>query len=168
MSDSPTPKPAVQFRDLRPEDIKLIAARHGVLYADEHGFDDSFATVVSEILQDFQRNRRPDVERAWIATRDQQVLGSVFCVHVTDQMAKLRLFYLEPEARGLGLGRQLLEACIDFARAAGYQRLQLWTHEIHTAACALYQKAGFRMVSANPVQNYGQKLVEQEWQIELC
>ncbi|MCF6317443.1 MAG: GNAT family N-acetyltransferase [Marinosulfonomonas sp.] len=145
----------------------LIASRHGVLYAQEHGFDDSFEPLVAQILVDFLRTRRPQMERAWIAARGEHILGSIFCVRVSDDTAKLRLFYLEPAARGLGLGRKMLEACIGFARAAGYRRLVLWTHESHAAACSLYRKAGFAMVSESPVHNYGQDLVEQEWQIEL-
>lgn len=160
-------QPAVQFRDLQIGDVGLITSRHGVLYAKEHGFDESFELTVAEILLDFQRNRRPNVERAWIACRDQQILGSIFCTHLNDQDAKLRLFYLEPEARGLGVGRQMLQLCLSFARDAGYQRLRLWTHESHLAACALYRAMGFTLVNAHSVQNYGQELVEQEWQTEL-
>ncbi len=161
-------KPAAQLRDLQVGDMEHIASRHGVLYAQEHGFDDSFEPLVAQILVDFLRTRRPQMERAWIAVRADHILGSIFCVRVSDDTAKLRLFYLEPEARGLGLGRQMLEACIGFAQAAGYRRLLLWTHKSHEAACSLYRKAGFVMISESPVHNYGQNLVEQEWQIELC
>ena len=161
------PTPEVQLRDLQIGDLGLIASRHGVLYASECGFDDSFEPLVAEILLEFWRNRQPGKERAWIAVRDAQILGSVFCVRLDDETAKLRLFYLEPEARGLGLGRQLLEACTSFACEAGYRQLVLWTHESHQAACALYRKSGFTMVSETPVHNYGQDLVEQAWQIDL-
>lgn len=168
LSDQALVPAGVQFRDLEIGDIGLIASRHGVLYAKEHGFDQSFELAVADILLEFQRRRLPNVERAWVACRDQQMLGSVFCVRVSDQEAKLRLFYLEPAARGLGLGRQMLQLCLRFAREAGYQRMTLWTHETHQAACALYLAAGFSMIRANSVLNYGQELVEQEWQIELC
>lgn len=162
------PADTVALRDLKIGDIGMIAARHGVLYAAEHGFDASFEPAVADILLEYQRSRAPGMQRAWIAARGEQVLGSVFCVRVTDTLAKLRLFYLEPEARGLGLGQQMLEACLQFATEAGYLRLELWTHDIHHAACGLYQRAGFTMISANPVQNYGKDLIEQQWQIELC
>lgn len=167
LSDDAGHPPAVELRDIQVGDMGLIASRHGVLYAQEHGFDDSFEPLVAQILVDFLRTRRPQMERAWIAARGEHILGSIFCVRVSDDTAKLRLFYLEPAARGLGLGRKMLEACIGFARAAGYRRLVLWTHESHAAACSLYRKAGFAMVSESPVHNYGQDLVEQEWQIEL-
>ena len=111
----PATASAVTFRDLKIGDIGLIASRHGVLYAREHGFDDSFEPAVADILLAFQRNRRPEVERAFIATRDDQMLGSIFCMRVTDQLAKLRLFYLEPAARGSGVGaanaKGLYELC---------------------------------------------------------
>ncbi len=82
-------------------------------------------------------------------------------------VAKLRLFLLEPEARGRGLGQRLLDACLGFARAAGYRRLELWTHESHRAACALYARNGFRLVGSRPVRSFGQDLVEQTWEIPL-
>lgn len=157
----------VQLRDLQIGDLGLIAARHGLLYAEEHGFDDSFELQVAEILLAYRRNQRPDCERAWIAVRDGQILGSIFCMRQSDKVAKLRLFYLEPEARRLGLGKRMLAACIDFARAAGYRQMRLGTHESHRAACSLYMSAGFSMVRQTPVHNYGQDLVEQAWQIDL-
>lgn len=157
----------VQFRDIQIGDLGLLASRHGVLYEKECGFDQSFELLVTDILLDFWRNRQPTKERAWIATRGEQVVGSIFCVRIDDETAKLRLFHLEPEVRGLGLGRRMLEICIGFAREAGYQRLALWTHESHQAACALYQKTGFTMVSEIPVHSFGQELVEQAWQIDL-
>lgn len=168
LSDVAHPPPAVQLRDLQIGDMGLIASRHGVLYSVEHGFDDSFEPQVAEILLAFRRNRRPNRERAWVAARGERILGSIFCVQVDDETAKLRLFYLEPDARGLGLGRRMLEACIGFARDAGYQRMVLWTHESHQAACSLYRKSGFTMVSETPCHNFGQDLVEQAWQIDLC
>lgn len=168
LSDDAQPLPEVQLRDLQIGGIGLIASRHGVLYAAEHGFDDSFEPQVAEILLAFRRNRHPKYERAWVAARGAQILGSIFCVRVDDQTAKLRLFYLEPDARGLGLGRRMLEACIGFARDAGYQRMVLSTHKSHQAACALYRKSAFTMVSEIPCHNYGQDLVGQAWQIDLC
>ncbi len=157
----------VQLRDIQIGDLGHLASRHGVLYAQECGFDQSFELLVADILLDFWRDRDPKVERAWVAARGEQILGSIFCVRVDAQTAKLRLFHLEPEARGLGLGQRMLETCVQFARDVGYQRMVLWTHESHEAACALYRKNGFTMLSATPVRSFGQDLIEQAWQINL-
>lgn len=167
LSNTALQPPLVQLRDLKIGDLGLIASRHGVLYAQEHGFDETFEILVAGILAEFVQSRILAKERAWVATRGGQVLGSIFCVHVSDEVAKLRLFYLEPTARGLGLGWEMLTACLEFARAAGYRKMVLWTHESHPAACALYQKAGFKMIKATQVHNFGQDLVEQEWRVDL-
>jgi GNAT superfamily N-acetyltransferase len=95
-------------------------------------------------------------------------LGSIFCVQSGEPgIAKLRLFLLEPEARGRGLGQRLLDACLGFAADRGYRRMRLWTHESHRAACALYVKNGFDCVASRPVRSFGQDLVEQTWERDL-
>ncbi len=167
LSPEKPPSLPVELRDIQIGDLGHLASRHGVLYAKECGFDQSFELLVTDILLEFWRNHHPRKERAWIAARGDQVLGSIFCVRIDDQTAKLRLFHLEPTARGLGLGQRMLETCIGFACDTGYQRMVLWTHESHEAACALYRKNGFTMLSATPVHNFGQDLVEQAWQINL-
>jgi len=155
------------LRPFRADDAEWLAARHGVLYAEQDGFDESFAPLVAEILAGFLQNHEQDRERGWIAQRGETRLGSIFCVKLDDKTAKLRLFLVEPEARGQGLGKHLLEVCITFARQAGYQRLTLWTHESHEAACALYQRNGFACVNSFEVHSFGQDLVEQTWEIAL-
>ena len=138
------------------------------LYAEAEGFDETFEPLVAEILIDFLKNRDPSVERAWIAVREGQRLGSIFCVRSDEPgTAKLRLFLVEPKARGTGLGHRLLQLCIDHARSRGFRKLRLWTHESHTAACALYAKYGFLCVAAEPVRSFGVDLIEQTWELDL-
>lgn len=159
---------SVSLRDLAIGDAGWLIQRHGELYADEEGFDASFEALVAEILAGFIRQNDPQTERAFIAVAGKQRLGSVFCVQSgTPGVAKLRLFLLEPDARGLGLGKTLLDACLDFARTKGYRKMELWTHESHRAACALYEKVGFRCTASKPVHSFGVDLVEQAWEIDL-
>lgn len=158
----------VEFRDLTVGDAGWLIEQHALQYARDEGFDASFEAVVAEILADYIRNRTPEFERAFIAWRDNRRLGSVFCVKSGEEgVAKLRLFLLVPEARGAGLGRELLTACLDFARAAGYRKMRLWTHESHKAACALYRAFGFECVRSVPVRSFGVDLVEQTWEVAL-
>lgn len=157
----------VILRDLAIGDAGWLIEQHGVLYARDEGFDYTFEALVAEILADFIRNRDPSCERAWIAEEDGQRLGSVFCVRLDEETAKLRLFLLVPEARGKGLGHRLLTTCMDHARAKGFKRMQLWTHESHLAACALYAAHGWRLTSSNAVHSFGVDLVEQAWEIDL-
>lgn len=157
----------VTLRDLRIGDAGWVIQQHGEHYARNDGFDESFEALVAEILVDYIRHHDPTCERAWIAEQDGERLGSIFCVRLNETTAKLRLFLLTPQARGKGLGKRLLAACMDYARARGYARMQLATHESHLAACALYRAAGWRLVSSESVHHYGVDLVEQIWDIDL-
>ena len=160
--------PPVTLRDLAIGDAGWLIQRHAELYAQDEGFDETFEAVVAEILAAYIRNRNPDTERAFIAVSGTRRLGSIFCVQSgTPGVAKLRLFLLEPEARGLGLGKRLLTECLEYARAKNYRKMQLWTHESHRAACALYQEFGFELTASQPVRNFGVDLVEQTWEIDL-
>jgi DNA-binding MarR family transcriptional regulator/RimJ/RimL family protein N-acetyltransferase len=152
------------LRDLRPGDAGWLIGQHGALYARDEGYDVSFEALVAEILAAFLRGHDPARERGWIAEAGGRRLGSIFCVRLSDEVAKLRLFLLVPEVRGRGLGQRLLDTCTDFARAAGYRKMTLWTHESHRAACALYAKNGWQKLSEVPTHSFGQDVVEQEWE----
>ena len=157
----------VSLRDLEIGDAGWLIQQHAELYATAEGFDETFEPLVAEILADFIRNHDPTCERAWIATRNGERLGSIFCVRQDETTAKLRLFLLVPWARGLGLGKMLLNECMGYAREKGYARMQLWTHESHRAACALYESHGFELIDSKPVHSFGCDLIEQTWAITL-
>ena len=159
-AQEPTIRPATEA------DFDWIVARHAERYARDEGFDDTFGPLVAGILVEFFACHDPERERGWIAETDRRV-GSIFCVRLDEETAKLRLFLLEPEARGLGLGRRLLGTCTGFAKAAGYRRMTLWTHESHRAACRLYAVDGFLCVASRPVHSFGRDLVEQTWTRDL-
>ncbi|MDU8928456.1 GNAT family N-acetyltransferase [Alisedimentitalea sp. MJ-SS2] len=155
------------LRDLQIGDAGWLIEQHAKLYAREEGFDHTFEALVAEILAGFIRDHDPACERGWIAEQDGQRFGSIFCVRVDADTAKLRLFLTVPEARGRGVGKQLLAECMGYARENGYKRMQLWTHESHRAACALYTAAGWECVSSKPVHSFGVDLIEQSWEITL-
>jgi len=158
----------VAIRDLRPGDAGWVIMRHAELYADEEGFDATFEPLVARILADFLATREPSTERGWIAEGPSGArLGCIFCVRVDAETAKLRLFLVEPEARGTGLGRRLLEACVGHARDQGFERLTLWTHAEHRAACRLYRSAGFVRTGSKRVRSYGRDLTEETWSMAL-
>ena len=160
-------EPPVILRRHRVGDLGWIARRQGMLYAEEHGWDETFEAMVAEIGAAFVKSHDPERERAWIAERGGAILGSVFLVRVSDEEAKLRMLYVEPAARGLGLGKRLTEECIAFARAQGYRRLTLWTNDILHAARHLYERAGFRLIREEPHRSFGKDLVGQYWELTL-
>ena len=155
------------LRPHRPGDIGWVISRHGQLYAEEFGWDDSFEALVARIGADFIDKFQPGLERAWIAERGGQRVGAVFIVRKSKTVAKLRMLLIEPDARGLGLGKRLVEECISFARAAGYRKMILWTHDILLAARGIYQRAGFKLVSSEPNFAFGRQLNTEVWELRL-
>lgn len=157
----------IEIRKFDETDRDWVIDQHGDHYAQVEGFDASFKVLVAQILDDFIENHDPNTKAGWIAWQGAERLGSIFCVGIDAQTAKLRLFLLTPESRGRGLGGQMLNHCMGFARENGYRQMKLWTHESHRAAGALYAKTGWELTSSKPVVSFGQALVEQHWQIVL-
>ena len=165
--EPPETRPVVILRDPIPGDLGWVIHRQAVIYTSEYGWDNSFEALVADIAARFIREFDPTRERCWIAERDGAVIGSIFLVHDTDETAKLRMLYVDAEARGLGVGRTLVTACIDHARACCYRRLRLWTFDILTAAARIYQQAGFQLIEETPEHSFGHDLTAQIWELAL-
>ncbi len=155
------------LREHRSGDMGFITHRHGVLYFEEYGYDQTFEALVAEIAAKFIQNFDPARERCWIAERDGAIVGCVFVVKYTEDTAKLRLLLVEPSARGLGLGSRLVEECLRFAAAKHYRKIVLWTQSELLAARAIYKKAGFRCIAEEPHHSFGKDLVAETWERDL-
>jgi GNAT superfamily N-acetyltransferase len=155
------------LRGLQPGDIGWITHRQGLLYYEEYGWDETFEALVAEILAKSVQSFDPDWERAWVVEQDGLVIGSVFVVKESDTVAKLRLLYVDRAARGLGIGRRLVDECIRFSRACGYKTLTLWTNDILASARHIYEAVGFRLVAQEAHRSFGKDLIGQNWDLDL-
>jgi DNA-binding MarR family transcriptional regulator/N-acetylglutamate synthase-like GNAT family acetyltransferase len=162
------PEPEVTIRGLGPGDLGWVVQRHGEIYWNEFGWDQTFEGLVARIVADHLANARPRRAAAWIAEVDGARAGCVFCCEREPDVAQLRILLVEPWARGLGLGARLVRECIEFARWAGYVKIVLWTNDVLVAARRIYQAAGFELVEEEPHHSFGHDLVGQTWSLDLA
>lgn len=156
----------LKLRDPEPGDLGWVVQRHG-LYARECGWNIEFEALVASIVGEFVKNFDPKLERCWIAELHGKPVGSVFIVRYSEGSAKLRLLYVDPEVRGHGIGRKLVNAAVEFARSAGYVDVVLWTNPSLIAARKIYEDSGFVMVDARTEPAFGVEFVSQTWKKDL-
>ena len=160
-------KAEYSLRSLRPGDIGWIIHRQEVLYFEEYGWNEEFEALIAGIMSKFVLEFDPKMEKCWVADRAREIVGSVFLVKKTKTIAQLRLLYVEPSARGLGIGRRLVDECVRFARAKGYRKITLWTNDVLVSARRIYEAAGFRLVEEEKHRSFGKSLVGQNWELKL-
>ncbi len=152
----------------RPGDLGWVVMAHGKIYAEEFGWDSSFEALVARIVADYATDAQDDRAAAWIAERGGRRVGCVFCVPGdVEATAKLRILLVHPDGRGCGLGGRLVDTAIDFARRAGYERMQLWTNHPLEAARRIYLSRGFELVREEPHHSFGVDLVAETYELEL-
>jgi len=167
LGDNAEPRTPYLLRQHQPGDMGWIVHRQAILYAEEYGWDATYEALAAEIVAQFIKNYDPKRERCWIAEKDGARVGAVFVAKASDEIAKLRLLHVEPEARGLGIGKRLVEECLRFAQQAGYSKITLWTQSILHAARHLYKQAGFQVVREEQHHSFGKDLTAETWELEL-
>jgi DNA-binding MarR family transcriptional regulator/GNAT superfamily N-acetyltransferase len=167
LEGAPAPTTFV-LRPPRPGDYGWVVQRHGALYAEEYGWDETFEAHVARIVADYAGDHDPARERAWIAEASGRPVGCVFCRRRDERTAKLHCLLVEPSARGMGVGQALVDACVAFARQAGYAEIVLWTNDVLVEARRLYGRAGFTLTKSTPHASFGRDdLVGEDWSLAL-
>jgi len=168
LGDGPAPKREYFVRAPLSGDLGWIVTRHAQLYLEEYGWGAPFEGLCAQIVADFDNNFDPSCERCWIAEMNGENVGCVMLVRDAEPgVARLRLLLVDPKARGLGVGKRLVDECVRFARASGYKKMTLWTHSILTAARHVYEKAGFTLTSSEPKHSWGKDVVAEYWDLDL-
>jgi DNA-binding MarR family transcriptional regulator/GNAT superfamily N-acetyltransferase len=159
--------PAYCVRPPRAGDMGWVIARHGAIYADEYGWGPGFEALVADIVAQFARSHDPSRECCFIAELAGEPVGSAFVVRSTGKVAKLRLLIVEPRARGLGIGRRLVEQSLEFARGAGYKSMELWTQKVLKSARKIYLDMGFKLVASKRHRMWGDDVIGETWKRPL-
>jgi DNA-binding MarR family transcriptional regulator/GNAT superfamily N-acetyltransferase len=157
------------LRSHRVGDMGIVVSQQALLYAREYGWDERFEALVAKIAAQFIEEFDPALERCWIAERGGEVVGSVFLVKSHDEKdaAKLRMLYVDPKVRGMGIGNRLVEECLRFARECRYRKITLWTQSILLAARHIYERHGFRLTRRWQHNDFGFNLTGETWDLEL-
>jgi GNAT superfamily N-acetyltransferase len=160
---SSDPPSAPALRGLRPGDLGWIISRHGALYASEHGWNERIEMLAARELAAFAERADHEHERAWIAELDGRRAGCILCTRRAPDVAQLRMLLVEPDARGHGIASLLVDACLAFARGAGYESMVLWTTSALAPARRLYERAGFELIEREPFDEFGPSLTSEYW-----
>jgi GNAT superfamily N-acetyltransferase len=154
-----------RLRAPEPGDLGWIVYRHGAIYGRDFGW--KLEGLVAQVIADFEKSFDPAKERCWIAEYQGRPVGSIMLTKGSAEVARLRMLLIEPEVRGMGLGKHLVAECIAFAREAGYRQVTLWTHEVLKEARGIYQRAGFVRTEQKVHTLFGPPVRGETWDLDL-
>jgi DNA-binding MarR family transcriptional regulator/GNAT superfamily N-acetyltransferase len=159
----------VVLRPHRLGDLGWLIHRQGLLYNQQFGWTIEFEALIARIYHDYEAAPASPPKALWVAERGGQVVGSIFVLPSEGRpgTAQLRMLYVEPEVRGLGIGRTLVDQVVKFSRENGYKKVRLWTQSVLTSARKIYTAAGFEKVEENTHHSFGKDLTGEHWELDL-
>ena len=132
--------------DLRAGDLGRVIALHGKCYDELPGFGLAFEAFVARTIAEYVLDNGKS-GRIWLAERGGQLVGCTAIVLRDDRRGQLRWVLVAPEARGLGVGRQLVERALGYCRDHECTEVFLETTDGLPESQALYESLGFAVVS---------------------
>jgi DNA-binding MarR family transcriptional regulator/GNAT superfamily N-acetyltransferase len=157
----------VTLRPPRPGECGWLVHRQAQWFAAQYGWNQSFEGLLARVVADYTQRNDPVREMCWVADQEGVVVGSVCVVGVSTTVAGVRLLWVEPDVQRLGVGTQLLNESVRFARRAGYTKLTLTTATSLEQPRRLCERAGFRLASAAAECRFGKDLTIERWELEL-
>ena len=154
--------------ELMPGDLGYIIHRHGRLYHEEYNYGISFETYIAEGMYEFYKSYNAATDRVWICEHGEKIVGFLLLMHRENNAAQLRYFYLEPEYRGIGLGKKLMSMYMDFFKQCRYSSSYLWTTHELGAAASLYTRHGFKLTEQKPSTAFGKSLTEHRYDLVMA
>ncbi|UJW84883.1 bifunctional helix-turn-helix transcriptional regulator/GNAT family N-acetyltransferase [Devosia sp. SL43] len=166
---TPRPSGPIVLRSHRIGELGWLIHRQGLLYNEQFGWNIEFEALIAGIYSQFQFAPDAPAKDLWVAEQDGGIVGSIFVMpsEGLPGSAQLRMLYVEPSARGQGIGATLVSQAVSFARGKGYERMRLWTHTNQTSAGKLYAGAGFQIVETMPEHNFGKELMGEIWEMRF-
>lgn len=159
----------IVLRPYRIGELGWLIHRQGLIYHQQFGWNGAFESLIARIYHEYEAAPAAPPKALWVAERNGQIVGSIFVLPSDGRpgTAQLRMLYVEPEARGLGLGRMLVEQVVSFSRENGYQRVRLWTQSVLESARKIYAAAGFEKVEEGAHHSFGKDLIGEHWELRL-
>ena len=163
----PMPDKSFSVRPWRTGDLGLMTARQSAFYKQAYGWGRGLELNIADVTANFLRNYKDGRDNGWIAEVAGAMAGSVLVTDEGDGLSRLRLLYVEPMARGRGIGDHLVDLCLSFTREAGYTAMTLWTHTVLTSARRIYAAHGFEIVDVEMHEAFGQPVQGETWRVKL-
>jgi GNAT superfamily N-acetyltransferase len=157
----------IEVREAELGDHGWVLERHAHLFEDQERWGEPFIAMIARLIADYLADHDPEHEAAWVAELDGERAGAVYCVRRSEEVAQLRLLFVDVEARGHGVGGKLVEECIAFARERGYERMMLSTVSPLASARRIYDAAGFKQTKEEPDPAFPEGTFAQEMWLEL-
>jgi GNAT superfamily N-acetyltransferase len=153
--------------DFSPGDLGQLIYIHGLQNFADYGFNQVHEAYCAQIAVDFILCAERGRSRAWLAKKEEKVVGSIFIIERPNNQAQLRLLFVDRSMRGLGLGRWLTEESIHYSRANGFSAVYLWTVRGLDRAISIYESVGFTPVGEKRIEEWGTETLEVRYDLNL-